>query len=69
LFLDRERTKLIEGMKKIARNPPLGKVTVLLYVNGQPVRSIISRFSQGEETKGWIITMEDMVDEKTVLAN
>ncbi len=69
LFIDRERTRLINGMKEIAQHPELGKVAVTLFVNGRPIRSIVSLFSQETENKGWIITMENMADEESVLAN
>lgn len=58
LFAAEDKTKLINGMKKIARDPDPGKVVLPLSLNGNGFRVTISLLSQEKSNKGWIFAME-----------
>ena len=58
LFSRKERSVVIEALKRVLLKQELGRAVFSVFVNSQQVRIIVSLFKIDGEIAGWIITME-----------
>jgi len=60
LFPVEEKAKIIHGLKRIAKNPGLGRNTFSISLNSHRVHLVVSLLSFEKRQEGWIIAMEEM---------